>query len=440
MTTIAIAAALVAAMPAARLASKAQEPAADVQARHQREDGKIFFKLSDDKRVQLVPREQLVVKPLDAPPVGDPVRVLPPEVTKFEPWYRSGDVRAAPPKSLSLRSRQSLVADQGARGTCVAFAVSAALEAAYGGHDLFSSEYLYWLLSNKKGDVQCTSDGASFIDAAYILPAEGLPHWYHWPYMPITSPKLHLCPVGPTSIAKDHARFKAARTVLFDLGDNPSFLESVIASGHEAVLGIQVAFPSWKKNLLLRGVLDVIVDPATHAPLQSEGAHAVLVVGYERTGDSAHGGGYFLVKNSWGMLMGEGGYLKLSYDYIRQYGAGGMIILAVDPAPPRCPGDFEKNGLLCYPPCKQGYHGVGPVCWELCPAGFHDDGATCRRDAHVTSADNGKCPWSDKCGLVSAKGCSKCPAGSKNDGCTCRIDALITRKRSYGRGVGTTMR
>ena len=28
-----------------------------------------------------------------------------------------------------------------------------------------------------------------------------------------------------------------------------------------------------------------------------------------------------------------------------------------------CPEDKEKNGLLCYPYCREGYAGVGPVCW-----------------------------------------------------------------------------
>lgn len=43
-----------------------------------------------------------------------------------------------------------------------------------------------------------------------------------------------------------------------------------------------------------------------------------------------------------------------------------------------CPSNKDKNGALCYPKCKEGYHGIGPVCWSKCPDGFHDDGALCR--------------------------------------------------------------
>jgi hypothetical protein len=107
--------------------------------------------------------------------------------------------------------------------------------------------------------------------------------------------------------------------------------------------------------------------------------------------------------------------------------------------PMGCGPDEELNGALCYPKCKSGYHGVGPVCWEACRDGYHDDGATCRRDAHIIGSNNSRCPWYDKCGLVTAKGCSKCPAGYHNDGCTCRIDVDIYGKKSYGRGVGNVL-
>ena len=31
--------------------------------------------------------------------------------------------------------------------------------------------------------------------------------------------------------------------------------------------------------------------------------------------------------------------------------------------PLKCKPDQEMSGLLCYPPCKEGYSGNGPVCW-----------------------------------------------------------------------------
>lgn len=45
------------------------------------------------------------------------------------------------------------------------------------------------------------------------------------------------------------------------------------------------------------------------------------------------------------------------------YGRGAGETLA-------CPQGTEKNGLLCYKPCDNGYKGVGPVCWGGCPSQF----------------------------------------------------------------------
>jgi len=43
--------------------------------------------------------------------------------------------------------------------------------------------------------------------------------------------------------------------------------------------------------------------------------------------------------------------------YKYSYGRGvGKVIHA-------CAKGLVKSGLLCYPPCREGYHGVGPVCW-----------------------------------------------------------------------------
>lgn len=121
--------------------------------------------------------------------------------------------------------------------------------------------------------------------------------------------------------------------------------------------------------------------------------------------------------------------------------------------PDQCPGE-EKDGLLCYPWCQDGYNGVGPVCWQNCPSGFRDDGAFCfkpdayGRGAGYTSqgsceSKHGPCEkwgllWYPKCreGFY-AFGCCicspQCPAGMTDIGISCA-------KHSYGRGAGTPMK
>jgi FAD/FMN-containing dehydrogenase len=140
---------------------------------------------------------------------------------------------------------------------------------------------------------------------------------------------------------------------------------------------------------------------------------------------------------------------------------------ALPPSDGGCPINWEKDGLLCYPPCHEGFDGVGPVCWQDCPPAYKNDGLTCRRDVDIRSKDHygrgvGYVAWERaKCEREHPQGCERnaamwypkcrdgyhavgccicrqrgCPSGYKDDGATCRRDAHIFGKKSYGRGVG----
>ena len=50
-----------------------------------------------------------------------------------------------------------------------------------------------------------------------------------------------------------------------------------------------------------------------------------------------------------------------------------------------CAADQDRDGLLCYPRCRTGYHGKGPLCWEDCPSGYTDTGAFCTKGGKVTT-------------------------------------------------------
>ena len=132
-----------------------------------------------------------------------------------------------------------------------------------------------------------------------------------------------------------------------------------------------------------------------------------------------------------------------------------------------CPIHWEKDGLLCYPPCRDGYNGVGPVCWKDCPDGYKNDGLTCRFPVDIKTKEHygrgvGYVAWKkDKCEAENAQGCEKngamwypkcregfesvgccicrqrgCPDGYNDDGATCRRKGKIIKKESYGRGAG----
>jgi hypothetical protein len=104
-----------------------------------------------------------------------------------------------------------------------------------------------------------------------------------------------------------------------------------------------------------------------------------------------------------------------------------------------CSSDKEKDGLLCYPKCRDSYKGVGPVCWTSCPSNTTDLGAVCTKHSHPQKLrpcsdwdssyrDDGTSCWLDAhiygkgccCTIFSKDCCNNCPPGYTDDGCTCR--------------------
>ena len=122
--------------------------------------------------------------------------------------------------------------------------------------------------------------------------------------------------------------------------------------------------------------------------------------------------------------------------------------------PESCPAGEQKDGALCYPDCKDDFTGVGPVCWENCPDKFPDQGAYCGkpspygRGAGYTSEsacekDNSQgCEkngllWYPKCADgFHAFGCCIC---SPNCPDTMTDIGVSCAKQSYGRGAGDFM-
>lgn len=135
------------------------------------------------------------------------------------------------------------------------------------------------------------------------------------------------------------------------------------------------------------------------------------------------------------------------YCYKSSYGRGAGETLG-------CAAGLEKNGQLCYTPCRSGFGGAGPVCYSTCPAGLKDIGALCQKPASY-GRGAGYALWDkNKCSKDNPQGCEqngllfypKCKAGFHAVGCcVCSPDcpAGMTDtgtdcvKNSYGRGAGS---
>ena len=62
------------------------------------------------------------------------------------------------------------------------------------------------------------------------------------------------------------------------------------------------------------------------------GGHAVLITGLIDNEDlpagapAGSGGGYVIIKNSWGNCYGDAGYAYLPYDWVKAYGMSAMVL------------------------------------------------------------------------------------------------------------------
>ena len=230
------------------------------------------------------------------------------------------------PDTVDHRRLQTSVRDQLDRGTCVCFASLAAIEAinkADSQADLnLSEQYANWLYMNNLGRNQC-DDGLRTTLAARFLAANGVCQEHHLPYEDRPTVNTHCTDPLPQSAINAASHGIAGYTIIDRLGGrgpsiaNPAYIECILANDYDVVFGTHVAWGHPDAN----GVLDVITDRFGN-PLRSRGGHAMLIVGYDRTGPIP----FFICKNSWGATKGVAGYYYLSYDYLIQYAKYGYIV------------------------------------------------------------------------------------------------------------------
>lgn len=288
-------------------------------------DGTLKYRISPTKTVTLLDEQTLAQQRSITPSL----RPASQQALDRYKDYVDGKASGAPtPAQVSLKRRQSPVKDQQQRGTCVAFAIVAAMEAAYNANgqlvDL-SEEDAYWTL---KAGRSCQS--GTFLEFFQLaqLSANGVSTERDWPYR--GNPAELGCPratVSRPAQAAQNAKWAPSTFWSIPRGDsltqdtgvyanNPRQIESWLATGHEVYIAVSVA-----GDLSQRGVIDVLLDERGELT-SSWAGHAMLIVGYDKAN-----GGTFEVKNSWGTQAGDGGYIKLSYDYIRVYARQASILI-----------------------------------------------------------------------------------------------------------------
>jgi C1A family cysteine protease len=191
------------------------------------------------------------------------------------------------------------VKDQGNCGSCWAFATTGALESF-----VLMSKTTAPMNLSEQVLISCSgagSCGGGYIDrASNFIDVTGLPEETCYPYIAANG-----------SCAKACYNWKASA-----YGTGPW---SWVATTAPKVDAIKAALTSYGP---LVTTMDVYADffsyksgVYTYVSGAYQGGHAILIVGY--TDDSTiPGGGYFKVKNSWGIGWGEGGFFRIAYSQL----------------------------------------------------------------------------------------------------------------------------
>jgi len=237
-----------------------------------------------------------------------------------------GDLAPSAIPYVDHRPVQTPIKNQGDRATCLSFASLACLEAILKEHfgkevDL-SEQFLQFVLT---GD-HC-AEAVDLPAAPAKLAGRGVCEESLAPYELRSTASLHRSrPPSPDAFRR--AVYKIGQFHLLERRGlsgpsiaNTDYLEALLRAGHDVVTALRIAAGVRTGD---GRILDVRYD-ASGEPLRGNGAHALLLVGYDRRDPSRP---CFLFKDSLGVSRNAGGdgYHRLSYEYVRAYAISGFIV------------------------------------------------------------------------------------------------------------------
>lgn len=254
-----------------------------------------------------------------APPDVEVFPTAPPIAPEMFASAAPEEVEPGAPTERWLLDCFGEVRHQGRRGTCVAYAVCAVFEcllarSGLGQLDL-SEQFVYW--SAKQVDGRPQASGTLIRIACERLGIDGAPLEDLWPYNPIPVAGNEGQAPPPDAAAADAASRTAIGVQL--VAKDSAGLRSAIDSGRPVALSVPV-YRNWDNNPAVEA-FGFIPLPLPNSPLS--GGHAMCVAGYGFDADTA-GGGYFVVRNSWGAAWAQQspiapGHGMLPFKYVDDY-------------------------------------------------------------------------------------------------------------------------
>lgn len=291
-------------------------------------------------RLKLKSGKQVSLESIQAEPaVPASAKVIQPALTnqlsKYNNYIAAQIVGAAKvtvvlPKGVDHRGTQTAIRDQGIRGTCVAHAAVAAIEAIYKrDHGLtmdLSENYAYNVFMAREGSTCMADTGLKTWKAANYLKLDKICLESQSPYLNTTSTACSVIQPECLSNRKyGHIYFSTFFAPAFGgsgdhIATNTNYLESLLDAGYDPVMGVYVAGSDWSNGTAETGVVDVQIY-SNGQPANPYGGHAMLLVGYNQNDN------YFIFKNSWGSNVGHSGYFYLSYEYLQTYAKYGYVVI-----------------------------------------------------------------------------------------------------------------
>ncbi len=243
------------------------------------------------------------------------------KLSSLESFIQTANLQLA--SSVNYVSQLPPVRSQGDRGTCVAFAVSAINEFSFSrklGRNIdLSEQYLFFETKKLEGDTGC---GSRIADALTVISEKGQCPEETWSYNP------HLpCfqSAGEPSNADDRALpYRNGYVPFNDTDDLLLQIKGCLSLAKLIAFSIPV-YGSWYQNADTQKTGRIIMPFPGEVPLKdsngNDEGHAMAIVGYQDDSGVA-GGGYFIIRNSWGeQLWGSQnhyapGYGIIPYAYI----------------------------------------------------------------------------------------------------------------------------
>lgn len=219
-------------------------------------------------------------------------RLRPPRAT-LPTGFGSGKL----PSIVRLTDQMRPVKDQGERGTCVAFSSVALREFLEKAELEFSEQFLYWACKELDG----IPDAGTFIHTAMAALSEyGVCLASTWPYKTRQDDTNESQDPPSPEAAPEALQYRMASSRAVE----PSLVEHYkeVLAGSDGTPGMPVVFAvlvfnSWFRSAETHRTGKITMPLPGERPLA--GGHAMCVVGYVDD-QGVPGGGYFIVRNSWG--------------------------------------------------------------------------------------------------------------------------------------------